>query len=533
MRARTQYPLMNRSKTGKSLYSGRDQTRRPVMNPNQPDISRTEEPLGSWKEIGAYLNRNEATARRWEREEGLPVHRHPHKARSSVFAYPSELDAWKAARKLAARPPAWPWWRQVLAGMTALLCLVMVGNGVRPRIVSAQQPKQVARQVWTDSGITGSQIGPGGTVSADGRYLSFVDQETGDLAIRDLRTETNRRLTHTGSREKSGESSGMSVISPDGAQIAYSWFFSKDTTWELRVLPVSGGEPRTLHRSQGFGNRTFPVGWTPDGRRLLVYRFLADQTSQIGMMSVKDGSYRALKSAWKLNRPSLSPDGRWVAYGGLTGQETLVWDVYVVATDGSQETNVVPGAANDVPVGWSPDASSLYFRSNRAGGISLWSVPMSSGRATGPVEIVLREMGALDPLGITRTGALYYVLQQREPSNIYTAGLGPNGTLAKSPELLSERYADSARGPSLSPGGKSLAYLSIRPGPEHVVIVRTLETGNEIDFHPELKLGAPAGRGPAWFPDGRSLLLTTYDESGSGVLCASRFQAGKPSWCAG
>jgi len=50
--------------------------------------------LDSWKEIAAYLKRDERTVRRWEENEGLPVHRHQHKSRATVFAYKSELDAW-------------------------------------------------------------------------------------------------------------------------------------------------------------------------------------------------------------------------------------------------------------------------------------------------------------------------------------------------------------------------------------------------------------------------------------------------------
>jgi hypothetical protein len=47
--------------------------------------TRPEAPLTSWKEIGAYIGRNDATARRWEKEEGLPVHRQTHKRRASVY----------------------------------------------------------------------------------------------------------------------------------------------------------------------------------------------------------------------------------------------------------------------------------------------------------------------------------------------------------------------------------------------------------------------------------------------------------------
>lgn len=51
--------------------------------------------LDSWKEIAAYLQRGVRTVRRWEREEGLPVHRQVHRVLGSVYAFKSEVDAWR------------------------------------------------------------------------------------------------------------------------------------------------------------------------------------------------------------------------------------------------------------------------------------------------------------------------------------------------------------------------------------------------------------------------------------------------------
>jgi TolB-like protein len=55
----------------------------------------SEDRLDSWKEIAAYVRRGVRTVRRWEREEGLPVHRHVHRALGSVYAFKSEIDAWR------------------------------------------------------------------------------------------------------------------------------------------------------------------------------------------------------------------------------------------------------------------------------------------------------------------------------------------------------------------------------------------------------------------------------------------------------
>jgi TolB-like protein/tetratricopeptide (TPR) repeat protein len=54
--------------------------------------------LESWKEIAAYLGRDVTTVRRWEKGEGLPVHRHLHNKLGSVYAYTTELDAWRGKR---------------------------------------------------------------------------------------------------------------------------------------------------------------------------------------------------------------------------------------------------------------------------------------------------------------------------------------------------------------------------------------------------------------------------------------------------
>ena len=55
--------------------------------------------LDSWKEIAAYLNRDVTTVQRWEKREGMPVYRHVHDKRGSVYAVPEELNAWREQRR--------------------------------------------------------------------------------------------------------------------------------------------------------------------------------------------------------------------------------------------------------------------------------------------------------------------------------------------------------------------------------------------------------------------------------------------------
>jgi TolB-like protein/Tfp pilus assembly protein PilF len=95
---------------------------------SEPHVS---DRLDSWKEIAAYLKRDERTVRRWEERESLPVHRHQHKSRAAIFAYKSELDAWwdNGRKRLEGQEPAaasrraWFLWP---AAVTAAI-LVFVG----------------------------------------------------------------------------------------------------------------------------------------------------------------------------------------------------------------------------------------------------------------------------------------------------------------------------------------------------------------------------------------------------------------------
>src|SRR5712664_2334558 len=65
-----------------------------------------EKKLVSWKEIAAHLGREVRTVQRWEKTEGLPVKRHEHQKKSTVYAYPSELDEWVRKRQPVDDPEA-------------------------------------------------------------------------------------------------------------------------------------------------------------------------------------------------------------------------------------------------------------------------------------------------------------------------------------------------------------------------------------------------------------------------------------------
>src|SRR5246127_2442957 len=89
-------PASDSHKQGQESAMGEASTGTP------PSVKPAEDRLDSWKEIAAYFNRDVTTVQRWEKREGMPVHRHLHDRMGSVYASRSELSVWSRGRNLQA-----------------------------------------------------------------------------------------------------------------------------------------------------------------------------------------------------------------------------------------------------------------------------------------------------------------------------------------------------------------------------------------------------------------------------------------------
>jgi TolB-like protein/Tfp pilus assembly protein PilF len=133
----------------------------PVSPPGTSDEP-AEVRLDSWKEIATYVKRDISTVQRWEKRESMPIHRHVHDKRGSVYALSSELDAWLLARRQrleeeekgrGPEAPAVPegdhepsgtvWARRwlTLSGVVLLALLAVTYLVTRSRARDAAQPK--------------------------------------------------------------------------------------------------------------------------------------------------------------------------------------------------------------------------------------------------------------------------------------------------------------------------------------------------------------------------------------------------------
>ena len=80
-----------------------------------------------------------------------------------------------------------------------------------------------------------------------------------------------------------------------------------------------------------------------------------------------------------LTRARFSPDGRFVAFSLVGEGRPAHGDVYVMTADGRNEMVVAGHPAEDQLLDWTPDGTSLLFRSDRSGTWDIWTVRIAGG----------------------------------------------------------------------------------------------------------------------------------------------------------
>ncbi len=364
------------------------------------------------------------------------------------------------------------------------------------------------RKVWADPGTDTM-----GAPSPDGKYLSFVDWTTGDLAVRDLATGKNRRLTQKGSWT---ESSGLALYSrwsPDGKKIVYNWL-NREECFELRIVELDDPRPRVLYPVEKM-EYVHPFGWSADGKNVLIV-IMEEGACQIGLLSVEDGSFRILKVCDNKDLAgyplvcAFSPDGKYIAFSFPQDEDKQNRDIFLMSVDDKHETLLIKHPMNDSLLGWSPDGNWILFASDRTGSTDAWAVRVDQGRQIRDPEMIKKDLGQIGPMGFTRDGSFFYGVSYLM-TDIYKTAIDPgSGKILSPPEKVTLRYEGSNSFPSYSPDGKYVAYISTRgPGAlrRRILCIRNMLTGKESELNPELK----RFNSPRWSPDSRFVSVEVED----------------------
>ncbi|MCX6538803.1 MAG: tetratricopeptide repeat protein [Acidobacteria bacterium] len=370
------------------------------------------------------------------------------------------------------------------------------------------------KRVWAGPGA-GSSISIG-SVSADGRFVSFTDWGTGGLVIHDLATGQDRPVTNNALNGTSGESVESSLISPDSRQLAYNWY-NPDGSYDLRVVGLDGSKPRVLRASGNGVSRVDPLAWSPDSRHLLTEFGKTDGTRDMMLMAVADGSTKLLKAMGADRSPGgvFSPDGRYIVWAVKDG-------ISLFEVQTGRGSSLVPDLAPHEVLGWAPDGRHILFSSERSGSKDLWLVAVADGKAAGEPELVKKGYNG-HALGFTRAGAFYYSFFNLAREVHITEWDPATGSLVTPLQPVSQRWVGVSRNPDWSPDGRFLAYIRNSTSKDSSIVVRSTSTGEER----ELQVGKMTiGMGLRWAQDGSAIVVPAFESGRGGNLMRVDAQSG-------
>ncbi len=266
--------------------------------------------------------------------------------------------------------------------------------------------------------------------SPDGAMLVYATEGITDPSARNLSSEVWAVRVSDGQKTRLCQEDGVQPSwSPSGARIAFWGLAPKGGQRDLYTVSAQGGERTPV--LEDAATDWNPV-WSPDGQWLYfcsnrggnmgVWRVRIDEPTgkaqdqpelvtvapgvEAGFLSLsRDGRRLALAassvistvfrldidpetiapkgSARPLTRftsdarmPSISPDGRQVAYMGGGTQE----DIYIVRADGTGRRRVTSDAFKDRGPKWFDGGKEIVFYSDRGGQYALWGVRPDGGQ---------------------------------------------------------------------------------------------------------------------------------------------------------
>jgi Tol biopolymer transport system component len=520
-----------------------------------------EDRLDSWKEIAAYLKRDVTTVQRWEKREGMPVHRHLHDRMGSVYASRADLDAWMRSRNLrvgqengnATITPD-PSAQQQSAKSTFLtrwvFILPLAAAGIALALGAGlwlQRTEHFWRNPITDARFQTvtdfDGLEQAATVSRDGHFVAFLSDRDGqmDVWVTQVGSGEFHNLTHGSFPELVNPSIRTLGFSPDGSLVTF-WVRkpggSNGGNIGIWAAPTLGGEPRPY--LEGVAE----FDWSHDGSRLAYH------TPGPGdPLFVSDGSMRSdsrpifnAPAGLHSHFPLWAPDTAFIYFvQGELPDKLDVWRIRPVGGTPERITSHVGHVSHPVLL----DPRTLMYLASDPDGSGPWLYSMDVERriphrldsgldrytslaasADGHRLIATRatpnrtlwrlriadspaEISEADRIPLT-TGTGF---SPRLGSNylLYVSATGANESIWKlangtTTELWRGDGAQIFGGPAISPDGQHIAFSALQHG-QTLLYMMQADGTNARTVTDSLDLQGT----PAWTPDGQSITSAADD----------------------
>jgi Tol biopolymer transport system component len=529
-----------------------------------PPVRPLQDRLDSWKEIAAYLNRDVTTVQRWEKREGMPVHRHLHDRMGSVYAFRAELDAWALSRNLpamqergndAASPniPATPPYPGVWTSFTRPKFVLPLSGVVVLLVMGAIIWFQKTEYFWrnpigdarfqTVTDFDGAE--QAAAISRDGRFVAFLSNRDGqtDVWVTQLGSEQFHNLTRGSAPELANPSLRTLGFSPDGSVVTF-WFRRQDAASSSNIsvwaVPTLGGQPKPYlegvaeydwsvdgsrlayhapgpgdplfvsdgtHRSDLHPIFTAPVGlhahfqlWAPDSSFIYFVQGALPDKLDIWRISPTGGAPERITSH---NSRVIYPvllDRRTLLYLASDSDGSGPW-LYSMNVERRIPHRLTPGLDRYTSLAASADGRRLVA-TLATPKKTLWRLRITDPLAPTDVSAPARISLTTSTGSFPRLGPNYL---------LYVSRTGTSESIWKfsnetATELWSGQGARVFGGPAISPDGRSIAFSVRRQGRTFLYVMQADGTGARIVADSLDLEGAPA-----WAVDGQSITSAAND----------------------
>jgi len=312
-------------------------------------------------------------------------------------------------------------------------------------------------------------------------------------------------------------------VSPDGKTIAFDSDRAFEGSYDIYTVNVATGVVKRITKDPA---DEYEPNWSPDGSGLVFVSgagIAAKSIEYVDLASGKQHTVLAVDPATaRVDSPSFSPDGKHLAYVRFKGAGMFQDEAHLVVTGADGGEPSFTGTAGDTfpfPANWLSDGTLVYTANGK-----ILHVDLASGEETAIA------FTATIPSSRPRYVHKHYDFDSAAPravKGIYGPSLSPDGKSVAF-VALNQVYVMKIggkpvavtndgfykQGPVWSPDGKTLAYVSDRGGVENVWL-HDISAADASGDKPAA--ASPTAQiMPAWSPDARRIAF--QDQTGATLL---------------
>ncbi len=370
-----------------------------------------------------------------------------------------------------------------------------------PSAVEENAPKSVEIFNWASTPGESESVG---SFSPDGKMIAFASTKNGSSSIWIKQTTSGEAVQIT----KDEFRNEMPIWSPNGEEIAF--LSTKGNQTGFWRIPALGGAAKLISPiDDGSSKLKF---WS--GSNLIYY----ESETELYALDVNSGQSKQITDFTGQNIAaqslSFSPDEKTVAYTTVDGEQ---WSIWTEKLDDKKPFKLFTGQSEIRNLVWHPDNKRVFYSALTDKTFQIYVIDTNN---PSPKQITSGEKD-LFVLNVSGDGTKILCGSAKEESDIWGIGLKDKKEFNAISGIDSELWANVA------PGGKSIAYQSIK----------NLSQGNNLFFgkiftktlqsNAEPVEIAAQGYLPVWSPDGQKIALMNVAGQKNQISIINMAQGGK------